>query len=59
MIGIEVMAQAEIQNKITEVVGLEETLEGIIGKIVENGTGMKGMVATTIEIEMDQGKERL
>ena len=29
------MAQAETQDKIIEVIGLEETLEGIIGKIVE------------------------
>ena len=35
MIGIGAMAQAEIQDKIIEVIGLEETLEGIIGKIVE------------------------
>ena len=59
MIGIEVMAQTEIQDKNIEVVGLEENLEGIIGKIVEKGIGTKGMVATTIKIEIDQGREHL
>ena len=59
MIGIEAMAQTEIQDRIIEVVGLEETLEGIIGKIVEKGTEMKGMVTTTIEIGIDQGRECL
>ena len=49
MIGIEAMAQAEIQDRIIEVVGLQETLEEIIGKIVEKGTETKGMVTTTIE----------
>ena len=41
MIGIEAMAQTEIQDRIIEVVGLEETLEGIISKIVEKGTENK------------------
>ena len=59
MIGIEAMVQTEIQDKIIEVVGLEETLEGVIGKIVEKGTGMKGMVTTTTEIGIDQGRECL
>ena len=57
MIGKESVAQTEIQGKIIEVVGLEETLEGIIGKIVERNIGMKGRVTTTIEI--DQGREHL
>ena len=59
MIGIEAMAQTEIQDRIIEVVGLEEILEGIIGKIVEKGTETKGMVTTTIEIGIDQGREHL
>ena len=59
MIGTEAMAQTEIQDRIIEVVGLEETLEGIIGKIVEKGTETKGMVTTTIEIGIDQGRECL
>ena len=57
MIEIEAMAQTEIQDRIIEVVGLEETLEGIVGRIVEKGTEMKGMVTTTIEIGIDQGRE--
>ena len=59
MMEIEAMEQTEMQDKIIEVVGLEETLEGIVGKIVEKGTGMKGMVTTTIEIGIDQGREHL
>ena len=59
MIGIEAMAQTEIQDRIIEVVGPEETLEGIIGKIVEKGTEMKGIVAKTAEIGIDQGREHL
>ena len=57
MIGIGGMAQTEIWGRIIEVVGLDETLEGIIGKIVEKGTEMKGMVTTSIEIGIDQGRE--
>ena len=59
MIGIEAMAQTGIQGKIIKVVDLEETLEGIIGKIGEKGTGMKGMATTTMEIEIDLGRECL
>ena len=59
MIEIETMAQTEIQDRIIEVVGLEETLEGIIGKIVEKGTEMKGIVTTTTEIGIDQGRDHL
>ena len=59
MIEIEVMAQTEIQDRFIEVVGPEETLEGIIGKIVEKGTEMKGIVTTTAEIGIDQGREHL
>ena len=59
MIGIEAMAQTEIQDRIIEVVGLEETVDGIIGKIVENGTETKGIVIKTAEIGIDQGRECL
>ena len=59
MIEIETMAQTEIQDRIIEVVGLEETLEGIIGKIVEKGTEMEGIVTTTTEIGIDQGRDHL
>ena len=57
MIGTGAMAQAETQDKIIKVVGLEETLEGIIGKNVERDIGVKGMVITMTEIETDQGRE--
>ena len=57
MIGIEAMAQREIQDRIIEAVGPEETSEGIIGKIVERGTETKGIVTTTAEIGIDQGRE--
>ena len=56
MIGIEAMAQTEIQDRIIEVAGPEETLEGIIGKIVEKGTEMKGIVTKTAEIGIDSGE---
>ena len=59
MIGTGTMAQAEIQDKIIEVIGLEETLEGIIEKTVERDIGMKGIAITAIEIEIDQGREHL
>ena len=59
MIGTGTMAQAEIQDKIIEVIGLEEALEGITDKIVERGIEMKGIVITAIEIEIDQGREHL
>ena len=52
MIGTGAMAQVETQDKI-----IEETLEGIIGKIVERDIGIKGMVITAVEIETDQGRE--
>ena len=58
MIGTGAMAQAETQDKIIKVIGLEETLEGIIGKILEKDIGMKGMTITMIEIETDQGNYR-
>ena len=47
-----------MQGKIIETIDLEETLEGMVDKIVEIITGMKGMVAT-IEIGIGQGKESL
>ena len=59
MIESGAMTQAETQDKIIEVIGLEETLEGIIGKIVERDTGMKGIAITMKEIETDQGREHL
>ena len=55
MIGPGTMTQAEIQDKIIEVIGLEEALGGITDKIVERDIGMKGIVITVIEI--DQGRE--
>ena len=59
MIGTGAMAQAETQDKIIEVIGLEETSEGIIGKTVERDIGIKGMAITVIEIEINQGREHL
>ena len=59
MIGTEAMTQAEAQDRIIKVIGLEETLEGIIGKTVERDIGMKGMAITMREIETDQGREHL
>ena len=59
MIGTGTMAQAEIQEKMIEVKGLEEALGGITDKIVERGIEMKGIVIAVIEIEIDQGGEYL
>ena len=59
MIGIGAMVQTEIQDRIIMVIGLEETLVGIIGKILEKGIETKGTVTTTIEIGIDQGREHL
>ena len=47
-----------MQGKIIEAIDSEETSEGMVDRIVEKVTGMKGMVAT-IEIGIDQGKEFL
>ena len=55
-IGTGAVAQAETHDKIIVVIGLEETLGGIIGKIVERDIGIKGMAITVIEIETDQGR---
>ena len=59
MIGTGTMAQAKIQDKIIEVIGLEEALGVITDKIVERGIEMKGIVIAAIEIEIDQGREHL
>ena len=53
------MAQAEIQDKVIEVIGLEEALGGITGKIAERGIEVKAIVITATEIEIDQGREHL
>ena len=47
-----------MQGKIIEAIDSEETSEGMVDRIVEKVTGMKGMV-TAIEIGIDQGKEFL
>ena len=47
-----------MQGKIIEAIDLEETLEGMVDKVIEKITGMKGMI-TTIEIGIGQGKEPL
>ena len=59
MIGDGTIAQAEIQDKFIKVIGPEEVLRGIIGKIAERGIEVKGIVITSIEIEIDQGREHL
>ena len=56
MIETRVMAQTIIQDKIIEVIDLEEISERIVDRIVEKVTEMKGMV-TTIEIGIDEGRE--
>ena len=52
------MVQTIMQGKIIETTDLEETSEGMVDKIVEKITGMKGMVVT-IEKGTGQGKELL
>ena len=47
------IVQTAIQDRIIEVVDLEEILEEISGRVVEKGTEIKGMVTTTIEIGTD------
>ena len=59
MIGTGTMAQAEIQDKIIEVIGLEEALGGTTDKIVERDIEMKAIVITAMEIEIDTGREHL
>ena len=53
MIERRVMVQTIIQDKIIKEIDLEEISEGIIDRIVEKNTEMKGM-ATTIEMGIDQ-----
>ena len=50
--------QIIVQGKFIETTDLEETPMGIVDKIIEKITGMKGIVAT-IEIGIGQGKELL
>ena len=52
------IVQTIIQDKITEAIDSEETLEGTVDRIVEKVTGMQGMVIT-IETGIGQGKESL
>ena len=59
MTGTGIMAQAEIQDNIIKVIGLEEALGGIAGKIAERGIEVKGIVITVTEIEIDKGREHL
>ena len=56
MIETRVMVQTIIQDKVIEVIDLEEILGGITDRIVEKNTKVKDMV-TAIEIGIDQGKE--
>ena len=58
MIETRVTVQPIIQDKIIEVIDLEEISEGIVDRVVEKVTEMKGIV-TTIEIGTDQGREPL
>ena len=58
MIETGVMVQTIMQDRIIEVIDLEEISEGTTGKIVEKGTEVKGIVAT-IGIEIDQEREPL
>ena len=51
-----VMVQTIIQDKIIEVIDLEEISEGITDRIVEKNIEVKGMV-TTIAIGIDQEGE--
>ena len=55
MIETRVMVQTVIQDKIIEVIGLEEISEGIADQIVEKNTEVKNMVTAT-EIGIDQGE---
>ena len=56
MIETRVMVQTIIQDKVIEVIDLEEILEGITDRIVEKNTEVKDMVIA-IEIGIDQGKK--
>ena len=59
MIETGVMVQTSIQDKIIGVRDLEEILEEIADRVVEKVTEVKGMVTTTIEIGINQGREPL
>ena len=52
------IVQIIAQDKIIEARDLEEISEGMVDKIIETITGMKGMVVT-IEIGIGQGRELL
>ena len=52
------IVQKIMQGKIIEAIDSEEISEGMVDRIVEKTTGMKGMV-TTIELGIGQGKESL
>ena len=56
MIETRVMEQTIIQDKIIEVIDLEEISEGITDRIVQKNTEVKGIV-TAIEMGIDQGGE--
>ena len=58
MIETRVMVQTVIQDKIIEVIHLEEISWGAADRIVEKNTEVKGMVTAT-EIGIDQGGEPL
>ena len=53
------MVWTALQDRIIKVIHLGEILEEIVGKIVEKGTEMRGMVTATIEVGTDQEREHL
>ena len=59
MTETEAMVQTAIPDRIIKVIDLREILEEIVDKIVEEGTEMRGMVTTIIEIGTDQEGEHL
>ena len=59
MIETGVIVQTAIQDRIIGIIDSEEFLEEIVGRVLEKVTEMKGMVTTTIEIGIDQGREHL
>ena len=56
MIETRVMVQTIIQDKVIEVIDLEEILEEITDRMAEKNTEVEDMV-TAKEIGIDQGKE--
>ena len=58
IVEIGYISQIKIQGWIIEVRTSEELLEGMVDKIIEKITGMKGIVVT-IEMGVGQGKELL